>query len=143
MMLHWPRRFFCIMNIESLLPFLFFIGLFLVAFLIEALVLYFFNLRLFWKAAGLSILINLLSLAVIYFIASALLSLLGYDVRSFNGLNPPVQVTAFLWWLSVIADGLLLMLFLRRQDKSKIFLASIIMNWLSFLFLYFFIVNSH
>ena len=131
------------MNFESLLPFAVFLGLFLLAFLIEALVLYFFKLKSFWGGFGLSVLLNLISLVLIYFVASALLGLLGYEVGNYNGLNPPAQVTAFLWWFSVVADGLLLLLFLRRQQPSKVFLASIIMNWLSFLFLYVFIVSSH
>lgn len=123
--------------------FLLFLGLFLLAFLIEALVLYFFKLTRFWAGFGLAIALNLISFALIYFVAFPILGLMGYDLGKLNGLNPPAQVTAFFWWFSVVVEGLLLTLFLRRQQRSKIFLASTIMNWLSFLFLYLFIINSH
>jgi hypothetical protein len=78
-------------------------------------------------------------LAVLYG-SSLLMGKLGYE---FNGLRLPLQVILMLWWLSVIADGLLLQLFNAKTDKRTVFTASLVMNSISYLFLYFFITNSH
>ena len=131
------------MDIESIVPFLLILAPFAIAFFLEALVIYFFKLRGFWASLGFSILINLVAIAFIYFVGSPLLGALGYDMGQFNGLNLPIQVVAFLCWLSILIDGVLLQLVLRKQDKKRIYLASIVMNILSYLFLHFFIVYSH
>lgn len=131
------------MDIESVVPFLLLLAPFGIAFFLEALVIYFFKLKGFWLSLCIAILINLLSLAIIYFIGSPVLGALGYDMGQFNGLNLPVQVVVFLCWLSILIDGLILQLLLRRQDKKRIYTSSIVMNILSYLFLHFFIVYSH
>jgi hypothetical protein len=131
------------MDIETIAPFLLILAPFVIAFFIEALVLYFFKLKGFWVSLGLSILINLVSIAVIYFIGSPLLGTLGYEMGQFNGLNLQLQVVAFLCWLSIIIDGLLLQLLLRRQDRKRIYTASFVMNVISYLFFHFFIAYSH
>lgn len=127
------------MDFESLRPFLIIvlqtIGIVL---LIEAVVIYFFKIRRFWAAVGIAVLINLLSLILLYAGAS-IAEKLGYE---FNGLQLPVQVMLFLWWLSVISDGFLLQLTAGKMDRQKLYLSSLLMNTLSFLFLYFFVVNS-
>ncbi|MDB5208394.1 MAG: hypothetical protein JWR72_3469 [Flavisolibacter sp.] len=128
------------MNIESLLPFLLIIAPFAIAFFTESLVLYYFRLQRIWGAIGIAVGINLFLLAIIFFAVMPLLRQLGYE---FDGLYLHIQVVVFLWWFSSVADGLLLSLFLRKQDKARIFAASILMNFLSYLFLYIFIVNSH
>jgi hypothetical protein len=127
------------MNIESLTPFLLIIAPFFIAFLLEALVIYFFKLRQFWPSVGISFLINLLALLVLY-VGCLLLTKIGYEL---NVLQFPIQVTLFLWWLSMITDGILLQLLSRREEKKRIYLTSIVMNSVSYLFLYFFISNSH
>ena len=128
------------MNIESLLPFLLIIAPFAIAFFTESLVIYYFRLQRIWGAIGIAVAINLVVLAIIFFAVMPLLAKLGYE---FDGLYLHIQVVAFLGWFSSVADGLLLTLFLHKQNRSKIFAASILMNFLSYLFLYIFIVNSH
>ena len=127
------------MEFESIRPFLYIIlqtiGF---VFLLEALVIYFFKIKTFWTALGVSVLINILSFVVLYG-GATLTGKLGYE---FNGLQLPLQVMAFLWWISVIADGLLLKLLSRKAEKRDYFLPSIVMNTFSFLFLYFFVINS-
>lgn len=128
------------MNIESLVPLLLILAPFLIAFLIESLVIYFFKLKTFWLGVGTAFLINLLSIALVYFIAAFILTRIGYE---FNGLQLPPPVVAFIWWVSVITDGLLLTVFCRNKKRETIFRASIVMNTISYLFLYFIITNSH
>jgi len=127
------------MNVQSVTPFLLIIAPFVIAFLLEALVIFFFKLKRLWPALGISILINLVALAVLYG-ASLAIGQLGYHL---NGLRLPYPVFFTFWWLSVIVDGLLLQVFSRRSDARKIYLASIVMNTLSFVFLYLFISNTH
>ena len=131
------------MDIESVMPFVLILAPFAIAFFLEALVMYFFKLKGFWTSIGLSILINLISIAIIYFIGSPLLGALGYEVGQFNGLNLQLQVVVFLCWLSILIDGLLLQLLVRKQDKKRLYISSIVMNILSFLFLHLFIFFSH
>ena len=131
------------MSLESLTPLFILFAIFLIAFLIEALVIYFFKLKKFWASFGISVLVNLVSLTLIYYVAAALLHTLGYDVGKFNGLNLQLPVVAFLWWFSTVVEGLLLCFFFSKRELKKVFTASILMNFLSFLFLYVFIVNSH
>jgi len=128
------------MNTESLIPFALIITPFFLAFFIEGIVLYFFKIKAFWSSIGIAVAVNLLSLVVIFYAIMPLLGKLGYQ---FNGLELPVPVVLFLWWFSSIADGLLVLLFFKHVEKKRIFSASIIMNALSYLFLYIFIVNSH
>jgi hypothetical protein len=127
------------MAVQSIFPFLLFLLPFAVAFLMEAVVIYFFKLKGFWASVGLSVLINVITLGVLY-VSSLVVGKLGYVV---NGLLVPIQVLLFFWWLSVIADGLLLQLFSSKAEKQRIYLASLVMNSISYLFLYFFISNSH
>lgn len=131
------------MDVESFVLFLLLLAPFAIAYFIEALVIYFFKLRKFWASIGISLLINLLSLAVIYFIGAPVLGKLGYEIGQFNGLNVEMQIVVFLCWLSILIDALLLQVFCRGQEKKRIFTASIVMNLLSYLFLHFFIVYSH
>lgn len=131
------------MNIESLLPFFLLLAVLLFAFAVEAAVMAFFKLKKFWPAVGVSLLVNLASLALIYFLAAPFLSLLGYDIGKPNGLNMQVQVILFLWWFAAVTEGILLSLFLRRQKKPQIFLVSVVMNTASFVFLYVFDIISH
>lgn len=119
------------------------LGFFAVVFAIEADVLSSFKLQPFWAALGLSVLLNLVSFALLYFAASALLSLLGYETAGLDGLNRQPQVILFLWWFSVVAEGLLLLAFLRKAEPKRILIAAILMNVLSFLFLYGFVEFSH
>jgi hypothetical protein len=128
------------MNIESLVPFLLILAPFAIAFLLEALVLYFSRLMSFWGSIGTSFLINILSIALVYFIASFILSRIGYE---FNGLQLELPVVAFLWWISIIAEGLLLRPFTRGKDKNSVLVAAILMNTLSYLFFYLFVIYSH
>ena len=127
------------MTIDSILPFLLIVAPFAIAFFVEALVIYFSRIKRFWPALGLSVVINLVTMAVLYG-SSLLLAKLGYE---FNGLQLPVQVVLFLWWLSVLADGLLLSLFASNAPRKNVYLASIAMNTISYAFLFFFITNSH
>src|SRR5438034_3866699 len=108
------------MNVESIYPFLLIIAPFAMAFLLEALVLSRFKVGSFWACLGVSLPVNLLSLVILY-VSSLFLSRLNYE---FNGLQLPLQVTIFLWWLSVLIDSLLLPLFFRRADRRTVFLAS-------------------
>ena len=142
--MHFLRvLFYIIMNFESLLPFFVILGVFLFAFFLEAIVVYAFKIKTFWKALGITIVVNLVSLLLIYFLAAAFLSKLGYEIGQFNGLNLQPQVIAFMWWFSSIAEGLLLQFFTGKHERKKAFTAAIIMNAISYLFLYFFITNSH
>ena len=127
------------MNVESIYPFLLIVAPFAIAFFMEALVIYFFRIKVFWAAIGSSLVVNLVSLAVLYG-SSLLLGKLGYE---FNGLLLPLQVILFLWWLSVITDGILLQLFSSKTNKKTVYTASIVMNTVTYLFLYFFITNTH
>lgn len=127
------------MNADSIFPFLLIVAPFVFAFLLEAAVFYFFKIKRFWAGIGVTIAVNLLSLAVLYG-SSLLLNQLGYE---FNGLRLPLQVILALWWLSVVTDGLLLQLFSPKAEKRRVYTASLVMNTLSYLFLYFFITNSH
>lgn len=131
------------MNLESLDLFLLVLAPFLAVFVIEALVMFFFKLRGFWASLGLSILVNLISFILIYFAASPFLSLLGYDLGKFNGLNLSLPVVSFLTWFSIVIDGIMLQVLNRQLDRKKIFVASIVMNILSYFFFYFFIINSN
>ncbi len=126
------------MNIESLGIFGLILTPFLIAFLMEALVIYFFKLKGFWVSLGLSLLVNAISIGVVFFGGSFLLGKLGYE---FNGLNLQPQVVAFLCWFSIIVEGLLLILLMKTAERKRIFSASILMNIASYFFLWFFIVN--
>jgi hypothetical protein len=126
------------MRLENYYPFLLIIAPFAIAYLIEAIVIYFFRLKHFWAAIGLAVLINFLSLIILYG-SSLLVGKLGYQI---SGLLLPVQVVLLFWWLSVITDGFLLQLFTKRAESNRIFVCSIVMNTLSWIFLYFFILNS-
>lgn len=140
---HKPYRFFIFMTIESFLPFLLILAPFLIAFTIEAAVMALYKLKSFWTCLGVSVLLNLISFTLLYFIASPILSLFGYNTANFNGFVLAPQAVAFLCWFSIVAEALLLQFFIRKAQKKSIFSASILMNALSFLFLYLFIVNSH
>lgn len=131
------------MNVESLAPFLLIIAPFLLAFLLEAIIIYSFKLAKFWQSLALAVLINLVTGLVLYFGAGAVLELLGYDLAQFNGLQLQIQVLVFLFWMSIVADGLLMILLFRNSKQEKIFIVSGLMNLLSYLFLYIFILNSH
>lgn len=131
---------FLFMNIESLLPFILLFSPFILAFIVEALVIYSFKLRPFLTSLGISVLVNLISIALIHFVASFILAKIGYEL---NGLNLQVQVLLFLCWFSIVVEGFVLQFLLKKPEKKKIFLASVAMNALSFLFLYFFIEYSH
>lgn len=126
------------MRFESFYPFLLLLAPFAIAYLAEAFVIYFFRLKRFWAALGVAILINLLSLVVLYG-SGFLIGKLGYAL---NGLQLPLQVVLFFWWLSIITDGLLLQLFAKRAEAKAIYLCSIVMNTISWAFLYLFIINS-
>ena len=127
------------MNIQSIYPFLLIVAPFAIAFLLEAFVIYFSKIKRFWAGLGVSVVVNLLALVVLYG-ASLLMGKLGYE---FNGLQLPLQVMLALWWVSVIVDALLLRSFSKTIPLQKIYVSSIVMNTISFLFLYFFIANSH
>jgi hypothetical protein len=126
------------MNFDSFLPFILIVAPFAIAFFMEALVIYFFKLKKFWPAIGIAFFINLVSLAVLY-AGSMLMTKLGYE---FNGLRLPLQVVLALWWLSVISDAVLLQ-FISRTEKAAVYRSSIVMNLISYFFLYFFIIGSH
>ena len=128
------------MNIESLLPFILLFSPFLLAFIIEAAVIYFFKLRPFLTSLGISFLVNIFSIALIHFFASYVLSKIGYEL---NGLNLPIQVILFLCWFSILVEGFLLKLLIKNEVKKTVFIASIVMNVFSYLFLYLFIEYSH
>ena len=128
------------MNIESLLPFILLFSPIILAFIFEAAVIYFFKLRPFLTSLGISFLVNVFFITLIHFFLSYLLSKLGYEL---NGLNLPIQVILMLCWFSILAEGVLLQLLIKNQDKKKIFCASIIMNVISYLFLYLFIEMTH
>lgn len=130
--------FYDLMNLESLSPFLLLLAPFAIAFFMEALVVYFFRLKPFWLSVGLCFLINLLTLGVLY-AGSVLLSKLGYR---FDGLLLPLQILLLFWWLSVVADGFFLFLF-SKKGKQIVYFCSLVMNSLSYLFLYIFIANTH
>jgi hypothetical protein len=127
------------MNPESVFPFLLILLPFALAFVAEGLVIYFYKIRGFGVSLGSAIIINLLTLLLLYG-SSLLLGKLGYE---FNGLRLSLPVILFFWWLSVVVDGALLKLFFRNVDGKQVYLASIVMNILSYLVLYFFITNSH
>lgn len=126
------------MNFESIAPFLLIIAPVVIGFFIEALVIYFFKVRRFWGSVGLSFLINLISLILVY-AGTVLISKLGY---AFDGLQMPLQVVLALWWLSTISDGAILQYFF-KGEKKRAFLCSILMNFFSYAFLYVFIALSH
>jgi hypothetical protein len=127
------------MNLESLSPFLLLIAPFAFAFLIEAATIFLFRLKSLGLAMGISVLVNLLTLAVLYGFG-LLLGRLGYNL---SGLQVPLPAVAFLWWLSMIIDALLLQLFLKGKDRKQVFLCSIIMNTVSYLFLYVVVSYDH
>ena len=129
------------MSFESLLLVLF--GVLLLAFFIEALVIYFFKIKLFWNSVGVSIVVNLISFTLFYYLGSAFLTKLGYDAVQLNGLNLPFRGIAFLWWFTTVVEGVVLQLLSPKQKKRDIYLASMIMNAISLFFLHFFIENSH
>jgi hypothetical protein len=128
------------MNIESLVPFAIIITPFAIAFFIEALVIYFFKIKSFWAAIGFSLLINLITVTIIFYMVTVLLGQLNYE---FNGLHLPIPVVLFLWWFSSVVDGLLMQLFFVNIEVKLLYRASILMNALSYLLLYIIIVNSH
>ena len=127
------------MSTENILPFVLFITPFVLAFLIEAVVIYFFKIKRFWPGVLVAFLVNLLSLLVLYG-SSLLMGKMGYE---FTGLRLPIQVILALWWLSVLSDALLLQLFAPRVERRTIITAALVMNAISYFFLYFFITNSH
>ena len=126
------------MQFENYYPFLLILAPFAIAYLLEALVIYFFRLKRFWPAIGVSVLINLLTLLILYG-SSLLLGKLGYQL---NGLLLPLQVVLLFWWLSILTDGYLLQLLTKKAKNERIYLCSILMNTLSWILLYFFILNS-
>lgn len=127
------------MNAHSLLPIFLVVAPFAVAFLLEAVVIYFFKFKRLLPSVGISVFVNILSLGLLY-ISSQLLLKLGYN---FDGLRVPLQIVFAFWWLSIVMDGLLLQLFLPQVQRKTIYLASLVMNTVSYLFLFFFIANSH
>jgi hypothetical protein len=126
------------MNFESILPFLLFVAPFVIAFFLEAVVIYFFKLKTFWVGMGVSFLINILSLGVLSF-GVRMLSGLGY---AFDGMRFPVQAMLALWWLSVVVDGILFQFFIKKK-KEVVYVASLIMNTVSYSFLYIMVASTH
>jgi hypothetical protein len=126
------------MNIGSFDLVLIPLALLFLLFLIEALVIYFFKLKRFWASLGISAVVNLLSGVVLYFIGSFIVPKLGYEINGF-----PLPVIALLWWVSVIVDGLLLQLVCRNREQKDVFLASLLMNSLSYLSFMLIVSNSH
>lgn len=127
------------MNVQSITPVLLVIAPFALAFLLEAVVIWRFKIKPFWKSVGLSVFINLLTLCVL-FGAGFLIGQLGYR---FNGLRVPLQVFLLFWWLSVLVDGLLLQGLARQITTKRIYVSSLVMNAVSYLFLYLFVAYSH
>jgi len=125
------------MRFESFYPFLLLVAPFAFAHFAEAMVIYFFRMKPFWASVGFSLFINLLTLVVLYG-CSVLLGKLGYAL---SGLQVPPPVMLFFWWLSVVTDGFLLRLVLKKASTNSLFLCSLVMNTISWLFLYFFITN--
>ena len=123
---------------ESVYPFLLIVAPFAVAFLIEAVIIFLFGIKRFWIALGISLGLNLLSLTILY-AGSRIIGNLGY---TFDGMLVPLQVLLFFWWLSSVTDGFFLQLFSKETKKETIFLCSTLMNTLSWLFLYFFIITT-
>ena len=126
------------MNFESIVAFLLIVAPVIIGFLIEALVIYLFKIRHFWGSIGLSLIVNLISLVLVY-AGTVLISKLGY---AFDGLQMPLQVVLTLWWLSTLSDGAILHYFF-KGEKKRAYLCSILMNFLSYAFLYIFISLSH
>jgi hypothetical protein len=127
------------MELESIYPFLLLIAPLLIALLMEAIAIHLLLLKKFWAAVGIALVVNVLAAVVLYG-GSLLLGKLGYGL---NGLAFPLQAILFFWWLSVVADGLLLELLVKDQPRQKIYFCSILMNAVSWMFLHVFIVNSN
>ena len=127
------------MNVEIIYPFLLLIAPFVMAFFLESLVIYFFRLESFGKSLVLSLLLNLASLLFLY-VNSMVVGKLGYAM---NSLQLPLQVVFFFWWLSILADGFLLQLFAKKAGTQQLYVCSLVMNTVSYLFISIFIRYSH
>ena len=127
------------MNVDIIYPFLLLIAPFLFAFILESIIIYFFRLESFGRSLVLSLLLNLATLLILYVAGIILLKILN----SMNSLLLPLQVVFFFWWLSVLADGFLLQLFAKKAGRQKLYICSLVMNSVSYLFLALFIQYSH
>ena len=126
------------MQLETIYPFLLVIGLFAMVCLLEAVVIYFFLLKRPGKAMLLAFTVNLLTLPLLYG-SNFFLGKLGYAI---SGLVFPLQVIFFFWWLSVLFDGLLLQAFTKQRDVARVYVCTLAMNSVSYLFLYFFVIHT-
>lgn len=126
------------MNFESIVPLLLPVALILILFQLEALVLFFFKMKSFLGSLGVSALVNVMSLVVLYGVGHYVVPLFGYDVNGF-----PLPVVALLWWTSIVGEGFFLQLFIKKGDRARIFQAAIVMNTVSFLFFFLAIINRN
>ena len=113
-----------------LIPLLFFM---VVCGLLEGMVIYLFRIRRYPVAIGHALVVNIVSLLAGYLLWP-LISRIGLDLGS-KRLQLPTL--AFLWLLTVLIEAPVLKLLNRAQAWERVFMASIVMNFLSYLIFYF------
>jgi hypothetical protein len=128
----------CLLDIKG--PLSFFtplLILFVIIVLIEAVVMMVFKLNRFVKAIGDSVIINIASVLIIFLVVGILA-----DIQV-GTVDAPLFVTAAgLYFLTFIAEGLVLKLLNKGLRWGKIISASAIMNLLTYILLYFFYISS-
>jgi len=106
-----------------------------VVILVEAGIIVYFKLNNFKRALAYSSIVNIASLAVGFVLVPAL------ERRSHNEIE---KESLWVWLLffitTVLTEGLLLMLMIKKAPKQKVWLAVIVMNVITYLLLYLFVV---
>jgi len=106
-----------------------------VVILVEAGIIVYFKLNNFKRALAYSSIVNIASLAVGFVLVPAL-------ERRFH--NEIEKESLWVWLLffitTVLTEGLLLMLMIKKAPKQKVWLAVIVMNVITYLLLYLFVV---
>lgn len=113
-------------SVSSVLWILFIISLLVI--LIEAVVMFLFKLNNFGKTLLHSFFVNIVSTIVGYIMIS-------YQDSNNDKISTPGQWLIF-FGATVIIEGLLLMLLYTKTSKSRLWLITVVMNLVSYLFLY-------
>ncbi|HVT83725.1 MAG TPA: hypothetical protein VHD35_00915 [Chitinophagaceae bacterium] len=96
--------------------------------LIEAVVMVLFKIGNFWKAFSHSSIVNIVSTIVGYILINQLDPL--------SGKISSLEQWLIFYWVTVVMEGLLMMLLFTHTSKSKLWLVTVVMNLVSYVFLY-------
>jgi hypothetical protein len=107
--------------------------------LVEGLILYLFRIGKLMRSIGYAFVANGTSFLFCVFVAG-LVNLIGYHVSI---TSIPLPVLLLFCWLSIIIEAIIIKLLHRTTNTTQVFMASILLNFVTFLFFYLFLLFSH